>query len=335
MEMLTILPFDIRERKYYHWSRGGGYECSSKGDKRFSAFNAIMKDGFSIEHHYQVFIKGYPSIKEGKGKPPLTPMTKEYQWFLYKNLWVNWAANNKDLIDELAVAAAYSGYVISDVFASTEINQARALAYVLNSYSSVVLGHCAIHYLGLDLSPNGNGLDYSRMCFDIDNVTTSDPVDMDIVSATSYNGRPIIAKCFTSNGVVRKDGRLSMGRGSALAFREAYPGLDLAIGNYVSRYGNEVCVVDNAFNTVTNRYERVISFPTKYHFREASNMSLIIESSLKLAKLTEYLRDPLRGDGVILLPCPGATNGWIPWEDTSRLIDPLLPDNVIYVRRGV
>ena len=44
------------------------YECSSRGDKRFSAFYAYV-DGKSIEYIYQVEIKGYSSIEEGKGKP--------------------------------------------------------------------------------------------------------------------------------------------------------------------------------------------------------------------------------------------------------------------------
>ena len=37
----------------YIWQRRGGYEVSSKGDKRFSALNAVLPDGLSIEVHYQ------------------------------------------------------------------------------------------------------------------------------------------------------------------------------------------------------------------------------------------------------------------------------------------
>ena len=59
----------------FTWNRYGGYECSSKGDSRFSAFNAIMPDGRTIEQHYQCGVKGYQpggtNWKLGKGKPPL------------------------------------------------------------------------------------------------------------------------------------------------------------------------------------------------------------------------------------------------------------------------
>ena len=41
----------------YKWARYGGYEVSSKGDKRFSAFNAYLPDGRSIEQVYQCDIK--------------------------------------------------------------------------------------------------------------------------------------------------------------------------------------------------------------------------------------------------------------------------------------
>lgn len=116
------------------WSRKGGYECSSKGDKRFSAFSAKMPDGRSIEEHYQCDIKGYDvggtNWRLGKGKPPKD--TSIDLWQCYLNLWIVWSSNNKDLVEELRVKAKENGNVLSDMFASTEVNQARALATILN-----------------------------------------------------------------------------------------------------------------------------------------------------------------------------------------------------------
>lgn len=118
----------------FTFARYGGYECSSKGDKRFSAFNAIMPDGRSIEQHYQCDVKGYEpggfNWKLGKGKPPLNTSTD--LWANYLNLWRVWADNNKPLIDELRGLAASKGYVLSDCFATSPVNQARALAQILN-----------------------------------------------------------------------------------------------------------------------------------------------------------------------------------------------------------
>lgn len=116
--------------EHFTWQRRGGYEVSSKGDQRFSAFFARMPDGKSIEYHHQVCNKGYPSISEGKGKPPFN--TNINLWEEYLNLWRIWANNNLPLMRELYKAAKERNYVLSDCFANTEINQARALATILN-----------------------------------------------------------------------------------------------------------------------------------------------------------------------------------------------------------
>ena len=121
----------------YAWKRYGGYEVSSHGDKRFSAFNAIMPDGRSIECHYQCDIKGYDiggrNWRLGKGKPPRQKMSHEEIWNKYLKLWEVWADNNPALIEELKVVLVKYNNVLSDKFASTPVNQARALAEVLNN----------------------------------------------------------------------------------------------------------------------------------------------------------------------------------------------------------
>ena len=118
------------------WRRHGGYEVSTKGDKRFSAFNAIMPDGRSIEMHYQCDVKGYyPGGKNwrmGKGKPPISNMSKEDLVAAYTNLWRIWSTAHKKEIKELRREVYNSGNIISDRFATTNVNQAAALATILN-----------------------------------------------------------------------------------------------------------------------------------------------------------------------------------------------------------
>ena len=120
----------------YTWKRYGGYEVSSHGDKRFSAFNALMPDGRSIEMHYQCDVKGYDvggtNWRLGKGKPPLKRVSKEYIWDAYMELWWIWSDNHPELMDELKECADKYGGILSDKFATTDINQARALATILN-----------------------------------------------------------------------------------------------------------------------------------------------------------------------------------------------------------
>lgn len=117
------------------WARYGGYECSSKGDKRFSALVARMPDGRTIEQHYQCDVKSYQpggtDWRLGKGKPPLDKTKALYSEYL--KLWSIWASNNEQLVLELAQQAKANGYVLTDMFATSPVNQARALAEVLNT----------------------------------------------------------------------------------------------------------------------------------------------------------------------------------------------------------
>ena len=120
----------------FTWERYSdkGYECSSRGDKRFSAFYAKLPDGRSIEDAYQLDIKGYRiygnSYTLGKGKPPLNKMSKETLYLEYRNLWVMWAEEHPDMLLQLCTLA--KNKILTDCFATTEINQAHALCDILN-----------------------------------------------------------------------------------------------------------------------------------------------------------------------------------------------------------
>ncbi len=120
----------------YTWSRYDGYEVSSKGDSRFSAFYAKLRDGRTIEEAYQLDVKGYRregnNPRVGKGKPPINGKSQEQLWKEYLNLWITWAEENVNLILELKEIVKSYGNELSDLFATTEINQAHALAEILN-----------------------------------------------------------------------------------------------------------------------------------------------------------------------------------------------------------
>jgi hypothetical protein len=76
------------------------YECSSRGDKRFSAFYARV-NGRSIETIYQCDIKGYDpggtNWHLGKGKPPRNSMSREDTKAAYKKLWEQYLEENPEL----------------------------------------------------------------------------------------------------------------------------------------------------------------------------------------------------------------------------------------------
>ena len=115
-----------------------GYEVSSAGDRRFSAFFARMPDGRTIEEHYQCDVKGYDvggrNWRLGKGRPPKWEMSREALFAEYKALWKVWLEKNPGAASFLVDLAADAGgrITLTDRFATGEVNQARALAELMN-----------------------------------------------------------------------------------------------------------------------------------------------------------------------------------------------------------
>lgn len=91
-------------------------ECSSRGDKRFSAFFARIKslDNRSVEEIYQaakVFPDGRTGLTPKEAKKAGTPVNLKECHELYAQLWDIYIEENPDL---LPVICAASG--LSDIF---------------------------------------------------------------------------------------------------------------------------------------------------------------------------------------------------------------------------
>jgi hypothetical protein len=128
----------------YQWSRNKGYEVSTRGDKRFSAFVARIADGRTIEQHYQCCVKGYEpggtNWRLGKGKPSLQQRHLDHPDSLYQDylsLWRQFVGLNPGLFEQLRRLADEHDKTLRDRFATTPINQARALAQLLNESREV------------------------------------------------------------------------------------------------------------------------------------------------------------------------------------------------------
>lgn len=117
------------------WARyaPNGYECSSKGDTRFSALFAKLPDGRTIEEAYQLDVKGFRTVTENwrdaKGKPALNGKSSSVLFNEYLELWELWACNNPDLINELEEKSRNK--VLTDMFATGHVNQAHALSIIV------------------------------------------------------------------------------------------------------------------------------------------------------------------------------------------------------------
>lgn len=123
--------------------------------------------------------------------------------------------------------------------------------------------------------------------------------------------------CITTNGVINTRGELVMGRGTALEAKRRHPELPKLLGDNVKTFGNEVNVVDRF---------KIISFPTKYDWRNPSDPDLILKSAMQLQKTVDYLR--LK---TVVLPRPGTENGGLDWEDVKPIIAYHCDDHVLVI----
>ena len=128
------------------------------------------------------------------------------------------------------------------------------------------------------------------------------------------------AICITTNGIIKKNQEAVMGAGIALAAKKYYPNLPLTLATKLRIGGNHVYHIPQA-NKVN-----IVTFPTKYHWRDDSDALLIEQSCNELIELTDE-----KGWTNILLPRPGCSNGKLEWRDVKLIIEPLLDDRFTVV----
>ena len=131
------------------------------------------------------------------------------------------------------------------------------------------------------------------------------------------------AICFTSNGVVRTNGRLVMGAGVAKAFRDRFYNIDMEAGKMVKANGNICQVIKKT------PYCSIVAFPTKNHWRNQSDLALMKQSAEQLMKLVEDNKW-----NTVYLPRPGCSNGGLDWFDVKPEMDQILNNKVRIITFG-
>jgi hypothetical protein len=129
---------------------------------------------------------------------------------------------------------------------------------------------------------------------------------------------PCDARCITTNGFVKNNGRLVMGAGVAGQAQSKYPDLPKHWGNRVKLEGNHVLIDILSDDSI------FFTFPVKHKWFEKAELELI-ERSAK--ELVVYL-DKYAFLQKVLLPLPGCGNGQLSWADVKPVIAPILDDRV-------
>lgn len=144
---------------------------------------------------------------------------------------------------------------------------------------------------------------------------------MNIINENLYTSGVDI-KGFTSNGVVKGNGELVMGAGTAKQVKILHPNLPLLFGT----------MLKTSFRKVNGTYRygylydedtSIIAVQTKYHYKDASDVELI-EYSLEL--LNKFAQ--LHSNKLIGIPFPGIGEGKLNKNDVLFLLE-ALPTNVL------
>lgn len=130
------------------------------------------------------------------------------------------------------------------------------------------------------------------------------------------------AICITTNGIVKKNGCAVMGAGIAKEANMRFNGLAQNLGDCLTQYGNQAYSMGLYKDNVTGEWIRLITFPTKHHWRDKSNLELIEASAKQLIDICDR-----RGITTCYLTRPGCANGGLDWESQVRpMLEAILDD---------
>lgn len=122
----------------------------------------------------------------------------------------------------------------------------------------------------------------------------------------------------TTNGVIKSNGHLVMGKGIALQAAQRYYDLPRILGASVAAHGNKIAYI---------KEYNIIAFPTKDHWKDKSDIILILQSTMDLYTLLKSLSFP-----DYFMTRPGCGNGGLNWrQEVKPVVELIFPDNVTIV----
>jgi hypothetical protein len=115
--------------------------------------------------------------------------------------------------------------------------------------------------------------------------------------------------CITTNGILKSDKRAVMGKGLALDAKNRVKDCDLCLGKLIDKYGNHVHIFSDCC-------PYFVSFPTKHHWKERSDVKLIERSCQELLELWKKHNKP-----TVALSRVGCLNGGLNWKDVYPILN--------------
>lgn len=139
---------------------------------------------------------------------------------------------------------------------------------------------------------------------------------MQYVYGNLWDFHPQGVVAVTTNGIIKKNGELVMGKGIALQAAQRFPDIPARLGKAVKAYGNFTFYMED---------HRIMSFPTKDHWKDHSDLIIIKASAVNAMILAKHFNL----SHVFLTP-PGCGNGGLHWAQVEPIISPIL-DNRFHI----
>lgn len=137
------------------------------------------------------------------------------------------------------------------------------------------------------------------------------------------------AVCVTTNGVVKSNGCAVMGAGIAKECKDRFPIIQVWLGQKLKYTGNHAYYFTDP--TLSDNVKHIITFPTKHHWKENSDIELIKQSCMEATEIMDTCKHILTK---CYLPKPGCSNGHLDWDTLVKpVISELLDDRFIVVVR--
>lgn len=122
---------------------------------------------------------------------------------------------------------------------------------------------------------------------------------------------------FTSNSVIKSDGKIVMGAGIAKDVRDRFKGIDKRLADQMK--AKEISSLSR-YGMLFDLKTKIAAFQTKYHYQDESPLELIEYSTSILAEIAPDFDE-------IHMTLPGCGHGKRTPEEILPIIE-ILPDNV-------
>jgi len=132
------------------------------------------------------------------------------------------------------------------------------------------------------------------------------------------------ALCITTNEIIKRDGKAVMGAGVAKQAKNIFYNIDKILADLIKKNGH----ITQVIKFEPDSYY-LVSFPTKYHWKDRSDISLIEKSTKQLLDLTnEYEWKK------VILPRPGCSNGGLNYiSQVKPLLSKYLDDRFFIITK--